>query len=109
MTSWIQNNLKPILKLIGSIVATIGAIIMISATAKLAINNPQPDPYIYQTCSNEVKKDTGESQTTEECIENRKMLSQEREQHNLTRAIIDGGSMFVVGGILLLLNKRRRV
>ncbi len=127
MSSWLQNNLRPAFKLIGTVLAAIGAIILISAIGKLIIWQAQPLSYYEESCSQSKfyapdiyareimpapMTETAQSatQTPEElqtCISNRQTADRWNERSRRFDAMIDGLALLIVGGVLVLLNRKK--
>jgi len=106
MSSWLQQNLTPALKLIGTIMASIGAIIMISAIGKTLLLSPQPLSYYESRCNQEyAPKDERVDPVV--CAERYQTEDTQREKRNRQEAIVDGFALFLVGGVLVLMNKKR--
>lgn len=113
---WIVKIVPALAFSAGIIMSSIGAIMLLSSSAKLALfehepygyvssdqcrfdyNKPVVDGVTYERTEDEVKK----------CLEERKREELLRFQANEKRDIVDGGSILIVGSILLLAFRRRK-
>jgi len=113
---WITKLVPVLAFAAGIIIASIGGIMTISSSLKLALF--ETDSYSYVTeesCRYDYTKPTTEGQQElrnaeeiELCIADREQEEKERFQKNQKENIVDGMSALIVGGILLLTFRKRK-
>ena len=111
---WINKLVPALAFAAGIIIASVGGMMTLSSSAKLAIFESEPYSmvsieectYDYNTKSQEPRKRTESEVNT--CIQERKHQELERFQNSQMRNIIDGVSALFIGGLLLLAFRRRK-
>lgn len=116
--SWIESNLKPILKLVGSVIATIGAIILISAGLKLALpyQNPATDFYLEQSCRDQLAYNKLQPEVPTEvnpadlqkCLDQHTKNEVQRENKRRLEQSIDGLAFLITGIALVMFNLKSK-
>ena len=110
---WISKIVPNLAFAAGIIIASVGGMMTLSSTMKLALFDSEPYSIISQEeCRYDYSRSDEVYERTDieinECVIERKAEELERFQNNQKRNIVDGVSALVVGGMLLLLFRRRK-
>lgn len=113
---WITKLVPALAFAAGIIITSVGGIMTVSSSLKLAVFDSEPYSYINEeSCRYNYEKpyigDAPVERTPEEtslCVEDRKQEELQRFQKNQQENIIDGISALIVGGILLLAFRKRK-
>lgn len=99
----------PIIILLGVVVATIGAIILLPNAIKFAVNSYEPAGYIYDSCLHNGPEEpvTTTEEVYQKCIEDRTEREQAAERSRQINLAIDGGSVLLIGLVLVLFSRKR--
>ena len=114
---WIIKLVPALAFAAGIIIASVGGIMTISSSLKLALFESEPYSIVTEEqCRYDYNKtaeapDYGTYERTAEevrlCMESRKSEELQRFQNNQKRTIVDGVSALIVGGVLLLAFRKR--
>ncbi|MCI5050825.1 MAG: hypothetical protein MRY57_00775 [Candidatus Pacebacteria bacterium] len=113
---WITKLVPALAFAAGIIIASVGGIMTISSSLKLAMFETGPYSYISEdSCRYDYEKPYVDNapverspEETKACIQERKQEEMERFQKSQKENIIDGVSALIVGGVLLLAFRRRK-
>ena len=112
---WITKLVPVLAFAAGIIIASIGGIMTVSSSLKLALFETEPYSYIseeqckydYSLSIDQVGYERS-AQDIAKCLSTRKQEEMTRFQNNQKENIVDGVSALFVGGILLLAFRRRK-
>lgn len=113
---WITKLVPALAFAAGIIIASVGGIMTISSSLKLAMFDSGPYSYINEdSCRYDYSKpaidgfNQERSQTEiQQCMDNQKQEELSRFQKNQKENIVDGVSALIVGGVLLLTFRKRK-
>ncbi len=114
---WISKLVPALAFAAGIIIASVGGIMTISSSMKLALFESEPYSYVTkEQCRFDYNKTASPDSLNyertqkeiDECLLERKQEELERFQNNQKENIVDGVSALVVGGVLLLAFRRRK-
>ena len=111
---WITKIVPALAFAAGIIIASVGGIMTLSSSAKLAFFDSAPYSYVTEDqCRYDYSRPNPEATyersdaEIELCLENRKEEEQVRFKNNQKDNIVDGVSALIVGGILLAAFRKR--
>ncbi len=115
-THWLVHVVPTLTFAAGVIIASIGGIMTISSSLKLAFFDSDPNSYVsMEMCRHDYSRAVPEfnppyersEQEIQECLQKQEWEELERFQKRQTSSLIDGVSALFIGLILLLVFKKR--